>query len=112
PAERRVLPAASTARARSVCAPFGTERVSHASAYGAAESGDPVSTPSTRNWTRATPTSSVASAVTLTMPFTDAPLVGEVIDTLGSVLSVDPVSALKATRCDTQPLPFWVISPV
>ena len=32
------LPAVSTARARSVCAPFGTDRVSQASAYGAVES--------------------------------------------------------------------------
>ena len=50
-ADTVVLPAASRARAVSVCAPFGTARVSHARPYGAVVSSAPVATPSTRNWT-------------------------------------------------------------
>src|SRR5438552_2838000 len=44
-AESLALPEASIARAVSVCAPLGTVRESHASAYGAVVSGTPVSTP-------------------------------------------------------------------
>ena len=47
-AEERVeFPAASRARAASVCEPFEVFRVSHASAYGAIVSSPPVATPST-----------------------------------------------------------------
>ena len=51
----------------------------------------------------------MASAVTFTMPLTDAPFAGDEIATSGSVPSDEPVSALKATRCDTQRLLFWDI---
>src|SRR3954451_3017309 len=60
------LPAASRARAVSECGPLPAVRVSHASEYGAVVSSTPAAAPSTENCTPTTPTSSVASAVTLT----------------------------------------------
>jgi PAS domain S-box-containing protein len=39
-------------------------------------------------------------------------IVGDVIDTLGNVVSSLPGSALNATRCDTHALPFCVIVPL
>ncbi len=47
----------------------------------------PRSPPSSLNWTPATPTSSVAVAVTVTVPETVAPVEGDVIDTTGGVES-------------------------
>ena len=78
-----MLPAASRARAVSVCAPLATSCVSQASAYGAVVSSTPVATPSTKNCTPATPTLSVASAVTLTMSLHLGIGGGEVIGTVG-----------------------------
>ena len=77
------LPAGSRARAVSVCAPFETARVSQASPYGESGSSGPFATPSTKNWTPATPTSSLASATTFTMSLTCAPADGELIETVG-----------------------------
>jgi len=68
----------------------------------------PLSTLSTRNCTPATPTSSVALAVTVTMSLTSALACGAVIDTLGAVVSPPVELALKATSCSTQALLFWV----
>ena len=44
--------------------------------------------PSSRNWTPATPTLSVALALTLTVPDTVAPAAGAVMATVGAVVSV------------------------
>ncbi len=79
------LPAASRARAVSVCAPFETVRVSQASPYGASKSSAPLATPSTKNCTPTTPTLSLASAMTLTMSPTWALRAGDVIETDGGV---------------------------
>ena len=80
--DRRRQPASSRPRRTPSPAAYAprsaTVRVSHASAYGASVSGEPVSTPSTWNWTRLTPTSSLASAITLTMPLTSALFAGDV----------------------------------
>ena len=81
------LPAVSNARAVSVWAPFATVRVSHARAYGAVASWTPTSVPSTRNCTPATPTLSLALAMTFTMSDTCALLAGDVIATVGGVMS-------------------------
>ncbi len=103
-----VLPAASRARAVSVCAPLGTVRLSQVSAYGAAVSSGPLAWPSTRNWTPVTPTLSAAEAATVTMSLTSAMSAGEVIATVGGVVSAGVESALNATMCITQPAPLWV----
>jgi len=44
---------------------------------------DPKFAPSTRNWTDAMPTLSVAEAVTVTTPLTVAPFAGDVTETEG-----------------------------
>ncbi len=47
----------------------------------------PKDVPSSRNWTPATPTLSEAAADRVTVPWTVAPLAGEVTDTVGCVVS-------------------------
>jgi hypothetical protein len=111
-ADGLVLPEVSEARAVRVWAPLGAVRVSQASAYGATVSSAPVAVPSTRNWTPATATLSLASAVTLTMPLTCAVLAGAVIETVGGVVSEEPPAALKATSCITQLPPPALIGAV
>ena len=71
-----MLPAASRARACSVCTPFDAEVVSHVIEYGAVVSSAPRLAPSSRNWTPATPTLSVALAETVTFPETTDPAAG------------------------------------
>ena len=70
-------------------------------------SSTPLLTPSTRNWTPATPTLSDASAVTFTMSTTCALFVGDVIATVGAdvsgaatvtFLAADVVELLAASR--------------
>src|SRR5262245_54119179 len=79
------LPAASNARAAIECAPFAELVELHVAENGAAVS-VPASAPSTRNSTRATPTSSCAFAVSTTSPATVAPADGAVTDTVGAVV--------------------------
>ena len=81
----------------------------------------PATAPSMKNWTPATPTSSVALAVMSTVPFTVAPFAGDVIDTDGALMSLatltDTVAdvvtcpalsrATAATACG--PLPTVVV---
>ena len=83
-------------------------RLSQDSAYGAAVSSGPLAFPSTRNWTPATATLSLASAVTETMSFTSAFAAGAVTATVGAVVSPGVESALNATMCMTHAVPFWV----
>jgi hypothetical protein len=80
-----LLPAASTAVATRVWLPFDVVVVFHEIEYGAVVSSAPICVPSTRNRTRATPTSSDALAAMVTVPETVAPDAGEVSDTLGAV---------------------------
>src|SRR5690349_3793412 len=67
------LPAASRATAVRVCEPLLAVVVSHEMEYGAAASSAPPLTPSSWNWTPATPRSSGAVAVTEIVPETVAP---------------------------------------
>ena len=64
------LSAASRASAVRVYAPSATSVVSHAAWYGAAVTGAPSATPSTRNCTLDTPRLSLAEALTVTTPDT------------------------------------------
>src|SRR5262245_11443367 len=84
----RVLPAASRATALTVCVPFAMLVVFHVVEYGDDVSSLPRLVPSTRNWTPATPTLSLAFAVTATeAPDTVALFAGAVRETVGSVVS-------------------------
>ena len=82
-----MLPAASRARACSVCTPFDADVVSHVMEYGAVVSSAPRLAPSSRNWTPATPTLSVAVAETVTFPETTVPAAGAVTAAPGGVVS-------------------------
>src|SRR5205807_1799558 len=81
------LPAASRATAVSVCEPLLAVVVFQETEYGAAASSTPRLAPSSRNCTPTTPTSSEALAVTLVVPPTVAPETGEVMLTVGGVVS-------------------------
>jgi hypothetical protein len=77
-------------------------------AYGAVMSGAPRFAPSSRNCTLATATLSEALAVTLTVPARLALAAGEVIDTVGAVVSV-VLFVVKAASplMDSTPLEFF-----
>ena len=81
------LPAASRATAVKVCEPLAAAVVFHEVEYGAVVLSAPRLVPSSRNCTPATPTSSEALAVTDTVPNTVWPLLGEVMLTVGGVVS-------------------------
>jgi hypothetical protein len=83
------LPAASLATAVNVCVPFATVEVSHEIEYGDVVSSARL-TPSGLNCTPATPTLSLALAVTVSVPDTVGPDAGEVRETVGGVVSDDP----------------------
>ena len=91
PAEVPVLPAASRATADSVWAPLAAVVVSHVMAYGGVVTWTPRRTPSSVNWTPATPTLSVALADTVTRPLMVAPASGAVIAIVGGVVSASAV---------------------
>src|SRR5216117_2877129 len=103
-----MLPAASRARAASVCEPLALEVLFQEAEYGDVVSSAPRLAPSSRNCTPATPTLSDALAVTATVPDTVAPEAGAVRVTLGGVVSAAPASALNATICITQAFEFCV----
>src|SRR4051812_37316242 len=86
------LPAASFATAVNVCDPLAPAFVSHDAEYGALVSAEPRLLPSSLNCTLATPRSSLAPAVTDTVPETVAPLAGAVIETAGGVESAVTVA--------------------
>ena len=94
PADTILFPAASRARAVSVCCPFATPAVFHVTEYGAVVSSAPSGAPSTRNCTPATAMLSEAFAVTVTDPDTVAPPAGAVIETVGALVSYVTVSVL------------------
>src|SRR6185436_724350 len=81
------LPAASRARALSVCVPLLAEALFQLIEYGAVVSSAPSATPSSRNCTPTTPTLSLALAVTLTVALTVAPPAGALTLTVGPVVS-------------------------
>src|SRR5262249_36101899 len=97
PADVVWLPAASRARADSVCVPLATLVEFQAIWYGEVVASEPAAAPSTRNWTPTTPTLSLAFADTVTaVPLTLAPAAGAVIDTVGAVTSFDTVTLTGA----------------
>ena len=81
------LPAASRATAVRVCESVVVVVASQLMLYGAIVSSPPSATPSSLNCTPTTPTLSLALAWTVTVPQTVAPLAGDVIDTMGEVVS-------------------------
>jgi hypothetical protein len=93
-ADVAVLPAASRARAVSVCAPFTVAVVSQLIEYGGVMSSAPSGAPSRKNCTPAIPPSSDAVAVAPTVPKTVDPPVGEVIEAVGGVISGGNVTPL------------------
>ena len=84
-----LLPAASRALAVRTCVPLVTVVVFQEIEYGVAVSSIPRFTPSSRNCTPTTATLSVALAETVTVP-TTAPTLGDVIATVGGVVSDEP----------------------
>jgi hypothetical protein len=100
------LPAASRARAASVCTPFDTFVVDQGSVNGAAANSGPSGAPLSRNCTPATPTSSDAVADTVTAgPSTLLSGAGAVIVTVGKVVSVTLLVTVTATLADVIVLP-------
>src|SRR6266516_110387 len=81
------FPAASRARAVSVWEPLLAVVVFQETEYGAVVSSAPKLAPSSRNWTPATPTLSEALAFTVIVPATVAPDKGDVMLTVGGVVS-------------------------
>jgi hypothetical protein len=91
------FPAASRATAVTTCEPSATERESHDSDHGAVTTSAPTFTPSSRNCTPTTPTSSDADADNPTTPETVDPPTGDDTDTVGGVTSgVTPVTSFDA----------------
>src|SRR5947209_19444404 len=81
-----VFPDSSRATAVSACDPSATVVVFQLIAYGTAVA-SATGTPSTMNCTPTTATLSDASALTVAVPLTDAPSVGELTFTAGGVVS-------------------------
>src|SRR5437763_8532529 len=110
-AEGVLLPAASRAIAVILCGPSLTVAVFHETEYGAVVTSTLPLTPlSSRNCTPATPTLSEALAVTVTVPFTGAPLVGAVMLTLGAVVSVVAVAEASLEAGPTFPAASWAVT--
>src|SRR5207249_3225192 len=65
----------------------------------------PSGAPSSLNCTPATPTSSLALAITVIVPVTVAPAVGLVTDTVGDVVSAAPLSTVTVTGGDVATFP-------
>src|SRR5256885_8477791 len=97
-----VLPAASRATALRLCEAFCAVLLSQATWNGAAVTSAPRFAPSSLNCTPATPTLSVALAMTITVPETVAPATGELIETAGGVRSFITVTV---TDADVPPTP-------
>jgi len=76
--------------------------VFHETEYGAAVTSAPALSPSSRNCTPTTPTLSEALAVTLIVPATMVPEAGEVMLTVGGVVSLNTVTV---TGSDVHSMP-------
>src|SRR5437016_5428841 len=81
------FPAASRARAARVWEPLPAVEVSQETEYGPLVTSAPRLAPSSRNWTPVTPTLSEALAVTVMVPETVEPDEGDVMLTVGGVVS-------------------------
>ena len=100
------LPAASRAMAVMVCEPSLTEAVSQGIEYGALVSSAPKLTLSILNCTPTTPTLSEALALKLVVPETLAPETGDVMLTVGGVVSAeDPLATVTVTGSEVVRLP-------
>src|SRR5207248_8080143 len=93
-----------------VCEPFARSVVSNETTYGAVTSGWPITFPSTKSWTAATPLPvSDALMLTVSVPLTVAPLAGDAMATVGGVESGGGGGGLPAARnaasCMTHPEP-------
>src|SRR5882672_9551774 len=87
------LPAASRARAASVCEPFDAAVEVQAMVYGAVVTSAPTAAPSSRNCTPTTATLSEAVADTVTaVPVAVEPFAGAVIATVGGAMSLFTVT--------------------
>ena len=82
----------------SVWPPFTAVVVFQLTEYGATRSSAPRVAPSNLNCTPATPMSSLALAVTLTVPETVVPAAGAVMLTVGGVVSAVTVIVALASR--------------
>src|SRR5438552_611852 len=91
-----VFPAASRATAVKLCEPLLAVVVFQETAYGAVVSSAFKFTPSSLNCTPTTPTLSVALALTVTVPLTEASAAGAVMDTVGGVVSFVTVTLIAA----------------
>src|SRR4030095_9627621 len=90
----------------SAWAPAGTELVFQETLYGAVVSAAPITVPSTLNVTDATPTLSDAFAEMDWVPVSVAPITGDVIDTVGAVVSAavaDPTVIVRAAEVAAAP---------
>src|SRR5688572_26130403 len=92
-----VLPAESRATALRLWAPLVAPVVFQEIDQGAEVSSFPRLTPSSRNWTPATPTLSEALAVIVTVPVTELPAAGAVRVAVGEVVSVPPTRRCPGT---------------
>src|SRR5207245_906799 len=90
------LPAASRATAVSVWLPLAVLTVFHDTEWGEVVPSAARLAPSSLNWTPATPTLSLALAVTVTVLDTVAPAAGAVIETDGGVRSFPTVTVISA----------------
>jgi hypothetical protein len=100
------FPAASRARAVKVWEPGRAVVVFHESEYGALVSSALRLPPSSMNWTPATPTLSAAFAVTLIVPETVDPGAGDVMLTVGGVVSGGgPLETVTVTAAEVVAFP-------
>src|SRR5438093_3152908 len=100
------FPAASRARAVSEWDPGLAVVVFHETEYGAVVSSAPRLAPSSMNWTPTTPTLSEALAVTLIVPETVVPDKGDVMLTVGGVVSGGgPLETVTVMGPDVDGLP-------
>ena len=105
-----VLPAASLARAVSVCTPLVTVVVFQTQLYGEVVSSEQRFTPSSLNWTPATATLSEAFAETVTVPVVVALFAGAVIETVGAVVSAVTVAEASFEAGPTLPAPSSAVT--
>ena len=110
------------ATAVKLCEPFESDVVASKKVYGEVVSAEPTFVPSTCNCTFATATLSDAEAVTVTVPETVEPAVGDVIETVGGVVSAVTVKValllvalpaeLLTTTTKVEPLSALVVTGV
>ena len=99
------MPDVSWATASSKCGPSAIAVQSHVVVYGDAATGDPMATPSTKNWTFATATSSDAVAVSVTDPDSVEPFDGMMKAIDGEVTSFVAIDSPTETLTRIVELP-------